>query len=186
MIHRPRLATVVILALAALACNSSAQAQAKPSPKAMQEWEAFQRKVLWKVGQRHVKLGMWARKLGLNAQATEQFLLVKEASDGVNTGGDFLLRLQREHGDRFWSRNLKRPPRRLLQEYDRRARDACSFSACRRSPRCTRRGGGRRGGQTPRARNQSESAKLFEAALGGELDRLQTGFGEWLRKLAVD
>ena len=35
----------------------------------------------------------------------------------------------------------------------------------------------------PRARNQSESAKLFESAFTGELDRLETGFRKWLKEL---
>ena len=105
-----------------LSFGTVASAQTAPSPKAVKAYEAHSRKVLWKIGQRNVNLGLWARKIGLNAQATEQFLRVKEVSDGVNIGGDFLLGLQRQYGDKFWKRHLKRPPRRLLREYDKRAR----------------------------------------------------------------
>lgn len=112
----------ILLVGLALACVLPAQG--KPSPKARAAFEKAETKALWAAGQRHVKLGMWARKIGLNAQATKEFMVVREVSNGINTGGDFLLRLQRQYGDKFWKGQLAKIPKKYLKEYARRVKIA--------------------------------------------------------------
>ncbi len=73
--------------------------------------------------QRHIRLGSWARKQGLVAQATSQFLRAKEVGRGHNPGADWLIRTMRGLGDAFWRGEHKRPSKGLLRSFDKRARN---------------------------------------------------------------
>lgn len=76
---------------------------------------------LFDAGQRHLQLGSWARKVGLVPQATSQFLRAVEVSGGKNQGAVTVLGIMRGYGEAFWRRQVKRPSRALLADYERRA-----------------------------------------------------------------
>ncbi len=108
-----------VLAFALLAIlpipSLAAQGQAREA------WEKQRRKVLAENGQRHLRLGSWARDRGLVAQATAEFLLAVEVAEGENPGAVQVLGIMRSLDERFWTRKRERPGKRLLDLYHDRA-----------------------------------------------------------------
>ncbi len=76
---------------------------------------------LAEAGQRHLKLGSWARDAGLVPQATSQFLRAVEVGQGHNPGAQTVLGIMRGLGDAFWSRRREHPPKALLADFARRS-----------------------------------------------------------------
>jgi hypothetical protein len=121
--HRPTAMRCAALVFAALSFESGAAAQRLPSEKAVLEFERERTEVLAEAGQRHLRLGSWARKLGLVQQATVEFLRAQEVAEGSNPGADYVVNLMRSLDDRFWSSRRENPARRLLQQYEHKAKD---------------------------------------------------------------
>jgi hypothetical protein len=91
---------------------------------ALAEYDKLRSKALAENGQRHLRLGSWARDQGLVPQATAEFLLAVEVAEGQNPGALTVLGIMRSLDDRFWTERKKRPSRALLDAYDKRARKA--------------------------------------------------------------
>lgn len=107
--------TIAVAVLAhALLAQSAAQG----------EYDKRRRKALAENGQRHLRLGSWARDRGLVPQATAEFLLAVEVAEGQNPGAVTVLNLMRSLDDRFWTERKQRPSRALLADYEKRARHA--------------------------------------------------------------
>ncbi|MCA8965632.1 MAG: hypothetical protein KDC48_12175, partial [Planctomycetes bacterium] len=85
------------------------------------DFEKRRDKVLAEAGQRHLRLGSWAREAGLVPQATAQFLRAVEVSRGKNPGAQTVLAYMRGLGDAFWNVRRKRIPKATLAEFDKRA-----------------------------------------------------------------
>ncbi len=85
------------------------------------DFEKRRDKVLAEAGQRHLRLGSWARDAGLVPQATAQFLRAVEISRGKNPGAQTVLAYMRGLGDAFWKTPRKRIPKATLAEFDKRA-----------------------------------------------------------------
>ncbi len=77
--------------------------------------------LLAEAGQRHLRLGSWARDQGLVPQATAQFLRAVEVCEGHNPGAMTVLSVMRDLGDAFWKQRRKKPSKALLAEFDKRA-----------------------------------------------------------------
>jgi hypothetical protein len=107
-----RLATVLLLAAA------PAQSAAEMIGK---EYERRRDDELAEAGQRHLRLGSWARDQGLVPQATAQFLAAVDVSKGKCPGATTVLSVMRAYGDAFWTKKRQRPPRALIAEFERRA-----------------------------------------------------------------
>jgi hypothetical protein len=90
------------------------------------EYDKLRTKTLAENGQRHLRLGSWARDQGLVPQATAEFLLAVEVAEGQNPGALTVLGLMRSLDDRFWTERKQRPSRALLDAYDKRAKKARS------------------------------------------------------------
>lgn len=100
---------------------------ALPTPAqgaALAEYEQMRQKALAENGQRHLRLGSWARDQGLVPQATAEFLLAVEVAEGQNPGAITVLGIMRSLDDRFWTERKQRPSRALLDAYDKRAKKA--------------------------------------------------------------
>ncbi|MCK5941108.1 MAG: hypothetical protein KAI24_03985 [Planctomycetes bacterium] len=113
---RPRL----LLVLAVLAPALAVAAQSK----ALAEFEKRRTRALAENGQRHLRLGSWARDAGLVPQATAEFLLAVEVAEGKNPGALKVLGIMRSLDERFWTKRRERPTRRLLALYEKKARKA--------------------------------------------------------------
>ncbi len=91
---------------------------------ALAEYEQLRTKALAENGQRHLRLGSWARDQGLVPQATSEFLLAVEVAEGKNPGAITVLGIMRSLDDRFWTERKQRPSRALLDAYEQRAKKA--------------------------------------------------------------
>lgn len=182
--------TKAVLTMLAL-CGGAAGMVAQNTREAVAaDFEKRRDKVLAEAGQRHLRLGSWARDEGLVPQATAQFLRAVEVSRGKNPGAQTVLGLMRGLGDDFWSSKRKRPSKALLAEFDKRA--AANEAKTRKE-------------HLELAARASASKLLDEAKehfrsvleLGGELQRDDKGvwkidgkridddLGEWLRGQAA-
>lgn len=90
----------------------------------LEEFEKLRTRALAENGQRHLRLGSWARDQGLVPQATSEFLLAVEVAEGKNPGAITVLGIMRSLEDRFWTERRKKPSRALLDAYDKRAKKA--------------------------------------------------------------
>lgn len=91
---------------------------------ALAEYEQLRTRALAENGQRHLRLGSWARDQGLVPQATAEFLLAVEVAEGQNPGAITVLGIMRSLDDRFWTGRKQHPSRALLDAYDKRAKKA--------------------------------------------------------------
>lgn len=114
----PTLRSIATLA----ACLLTALAAAAQSRAA--DYEKRRMATLAEAGQRHLRLGSWARDQGLVPQATAQFLRAVEICEGENPGAATVLGIMRGHGDAFWTQRRKQPSKALLAEFDKRAASA--------------------------------------------------------------
>ncbi len=87
------------------------------------EYDKRRRKVLIDATTRHLRLGEWARKMGLNEQAMVQFLKAEEISEGHHQGAAMMVGVMRRYGDAFWRRHRKQVPQRSLKKYHKKAQD---------------------------------------------------------------
>lgn len=147
---------------------------------------------LAEAGQRHLRLGSWARDQGLVPQATAQFLRAVEVSEGRNPGAQTVLGAMRGLGDAFWTQQRKRPGKALLAEFDRRA---AAIEAETRAEQLALAQLAAAAGMVLEARR--DYRRVLE--LGGELEfdaktgwridrkRIPEAYGEWLRdQVATD
>lgn len=116
----PRRRSSRALVLLALALAAAAPAQVRRDA-AFTDYHERRNAALAEAGQRHLRLGSWARDQGLVPQATAQFLRAVEVSEGRNPGAVRVLAILRGLGDAFWTAERKRPSRALLADYARRA-----------------------------------------------------------------
>lgn len=92
--------------------------------RAYDEFQKRKTKALAENGQRHLRLGSWARDQGLVPQATAEFLLAVEVAEGRNPGAITVLGIMRSLDEAFWTTRRTRPSRALLDSYDKRAKRA--------------------------------------------------------------
>lgn len=107
---------VTVLAVTTL----SGLAQRPPDPKVATELDRRRTEVFHECAQRHMFLGSWARKKGLVAQATREFLRAVEVGEGENSHAYTLIDLMRRYGPRFWRGERRTFKRGLLQSYSKR------------------------------------------------------------------
>jgi hypothetical protein len=81
-----------------------------------------QRTVLVEAGGRHLDLGLWCRDKGLVPQATTEFILAVETSEGAHPGANIVLSYMRSLQGKFWKK--RKPSRSALASYDKKARKA--------------------------------------------------------------
>lgn len=121
--------TSVLLAYAL--CTVAVAAQGAKG-RLTKDFERRKTKVLVESGQRHLRIGSWARKAGLTPQATNEFLEAVRVSENRHPGPLRVLNLKRVFDDRFWLRERKRPSKRLLEAYAKRAAKAKQQNAADR------------------------------------------------------
>ncbi|MGE3175211.1 MAG: hypothetical protein AB7O97_21470 [Planctomycetota bacterium] len=117
-------ASSAALAASLALLGAPAPAQSTASSAADQKARNFVKlrtKVLAEAGQRHLRLGDWARDQGLIPQATAQFLRAVEISEGHNPGAQKVLAVMRALDDRFWLAERKRPSQQLLDQFEKRS-----------------------------------------------------------------
>ena len=90
--------------------------------KVRREFEKKRIKFLVEAGQRHLLLGDWCRKANLIPQATAEFVLAVEISEGHNQGANTVLGIMRAYDDAFWKRGLPKPGKLQLDSYADRLR----------------------------------------------------------------
>jgi len=72
------------------------------SSSAQTGFEEKQHETFAEAGKRHLELGMWCRKRGLDAQASAQFYAAVEASEGKYVPANRVLSIMKGYGDAFW------------------------------------------------------------------------------------
>ncbi|MFK5956889.1 MAG: DUF1570 domain-containing protein [Planctomycetota bacterium] len=80
----------------------SLSAQTSTTSYAQTAFEKKQQDAFAEAGKRHLELGMWCRKRGLDAQASAQFYAAVEASQGEYIPAKRLLSVMKGYGDAFW------------------------------------------------------------------------------------
>lgn len=90
----------------------------------LEKFSEKRREVLLEAGDRHLELGLWARKKGLVAQATNELFLAVELSEGTHRGASTVLSLMRSLDDGFWKKRRPTPSSSTVRIYDNKARKA--------------------------------------------------------------
>lgn len=110
-----------VLAAVLLATLASAQNRRDLKER---DHEQFVLNELQAIGKRHLDIGLWAREIGINPQATTQILRADEASQGKYESARVVRNAMNNYGDLFWERERKRPSRAVLADYARRVATA--------------------------------------------------------------
>lgn len=173
------------LVVAMLLGAAPAPGQQRQAAYARQRTEA-----LAEAGQRHLRLGSWARDQGLVPQATAQFLRAVEVSEGKNPGAQTVLGVMRGLGDAFWTQQRRRPGKALLAEFGRRAAaiEAQSKAAHLELAQLAVAADMVLEARRDYRRVLELGGELeFDAKAGWRIDRkrIPDAFGEWLRDQAV-
>lgn len=92
-----------------------------PHGYAQTDFEEKRLKVLAEAGKRHLELGMWCRKRGLDAQASAQFYAAVEASDKQYIPANRILSIMKGYGDAFW-KDRPTPKRASFSAYAKKAK----------------------------------------------------------------
>ncbi|PCJ51699.1 MAG: hypothetical protein COA70_13700 [Planctomycetota bacterium] len=108
-----RLPLSLLLACTCFFASSEVHAQNDFEEKRM---EAFA-----DAGKRHLELGMWCRKRGLDAQASAQFYAAVEASESKYIPANRVLSLMKGYGDAFW-KDRPTPKRASFSAYAKKAK----------------------------------------------------------------
>lgn len=113
----PCLAPGLLVALLA-AAPAAAQTHNEIQVRA---YEKKRKEELIATGQRHVDLGWSIKDKGLIPQATYQFVLAVELSEGQHQGAAMVLNIVRQYEEAFWKKRRKKPRKGALQAYEKKA-----------------------------------------------------------------